>query len=116
MLSDVYLYLHSRHTGRTYFYYFDWRSSATIYLYSMEDPDKPPPAPKRPDEKPASDTMTYIAADRGLDFAFESLDSRRPAPKYILIPELTEAMRHGTPEPPELEPTQFFILKSCAGS
>ena len=57
--------------------------------------------------------MTYWPAHRGLNFTVAGPQGAHPAPKYIFIPELENAMWYGA-EPREAVPTALFVLKACA--
>jgi hypothetical protein len=113
-VSDVYIFVHSRHSGKTYWFELDWGSSSIRNVYPIKNPEIEPKNPNNQVEKaPPYDNMTILTLDEKLNFTLDEFEAATPAPKYILIPELQDAMWYGA-EPREGVGTAFFILTGCA--
>ena len=111
--SDVYMFVHSRRTGSTYWFSLDWGSARIISVYPIADPE-----PQRTGQEPHSPMMADIQmslwlTDGRLNFLGSELEGRDPAPKYFLVPELENNMWYGA-VPREPVGTAFFVLKACA--
>ena len=113
-VSDVYIVLHSERSKKTYWFEMDWGTSSIRNVYPIYDPVLGAvPSSDKADKAPPYDNMTIWTADGALRFYEDDIEGAHPAPKYILIPELSDAMWYGG-EPRESVGTAFFILKSCA--
>ena len=113
-VSDLYAAVHSRKTGKTYWFMMDWGSASIVFMYPIRDPATGAVAvPDKQENIPPYDSMTLWEMDKNLNFSYDGPESNTVAKKYIFIPEFEETMRHGA-EPNEFVGRAFFILKSCA--
>jgi hypothetical protein len=116
-LTDVFFYVRSAKSGRTYWFMFDEGSARYVTLISTTDVTRPDWRPPSPDggPRPLGD-MTYIAADRQLRFQQREIPKRRDvAPYYVLLPDLPEKLWYAMPLEWGREgvPMGFFKQSGC---
>lgn len=113
-ISDLAFYLHSSATKRTFWFLFDAGSARYMNLISASDVRRKGWAPPDPDgrsNRPYFDTH-YLQADSGLVFRPQAPHRGEPAPVYILLPDLAQAMWYSL-EPREGAPIGVYKLIGC---
>ena len=109
-LNDLALHLRSRDRSVERWYYFDEGSARRVALISTLDPTgkgwKVSPDGKRP-----FGNVTYIGLDGLGDIAEAAPTRTQSPPRYIIIPELAEALRTVAPG----YRSSAFRIKGCAG-
>jgi hypothetical protein len=119
-LTDVFFYVRSARSRRTYWFMFDKGSARHVTLISTTDVTRPDWRPPGADGgiRPLGD-MTYIAADRQLRFQQNDIPKGRDmAPYYVLLPDLAEKLWYSMPADwgRESAPLGFFKQSGCAVS
>jgi hypothetical protein len=112
-LSPLALGVQSARTRRTFWFLFDRGAARRINLISTGDVTQAGWRPPLPDGgmRPLGE-MPYLAANADLAFDEHVPTAASPAPKYILLPELPEALAHRA-SPPESVKLAFFQYEGC---
>ncbi|HZZ66617.1 MAG TPA: hypothetical protein VFE18_00445 [Phenylobacterium sp.] len=112
-LSEWALYVASAKTGRRYWFLFDEGSAQYVNLISTEDVTKPgwSPPPSDGGPRPLGE-MHYLASDDGLSYSLDLPDQRRAAPRFILLPDLSEVL-WSRAQPREAVPVAVFKQTGC---
>jgi hypothetical protein len=111
----IVFYIHTDQTDRTFWFLLDGGTGRYAYLISTTDVTQPgwiPPSDAGGSKGPLSRSMHYLSADADLHFSFEPPSAGDPAPLYILLPDLPEAMWYWV-DPREGVPLRFFKLADC---
>lgn len=113
-ISDLAFYVRSAKTKHTYWFLFDAGSARYVNLISTFDVTKPgwhPPGADGPSSERPLGEMHYLGADKDLGFSLAIPAQSKPAPAYILLPDLPEVMwyKAATRENAPL----FFKWQSC---
>lgn len=114
-LTDVALEVRSRQSGRDYWFLFDGGTARYINMISTTNVERPGWTPPPPDggERPLRE-MHYMATDAALRFDIDMPKAAKPAPAYILLPDLAEILHYGQRGGPiDDAPTAFFKLEGC---
>ncbi|MDE1146891.1 MAG: hypothetical protein PW843_09755 [Azospirillaceae bacterium] len=103
----------SARSGRSYWFLFDQGSAHAVNLISTTDVVAPGWQPPNADGgvRPLGE-QHFLAADGDLTFAAALPKTGAKAPRYILLPDLSEVMAHKA-DPREDVPTAFFEATGC---
>jgi hypothetical protein len=116
-VTNVAFAIRSAATNRTYWFLFDAGSAKSVNMISTVDVTRPgwhPPAPDGPSSERPLGEMHYLPADSQFAFSLTLPKPGRPAPAYILLPDLPEVMWYRADVAArEAAPLAFFKLSGC---